>query len=222
MIDQDYYLLSIKGSNKTYTRIENIDSSCLKRKLLCKKEEWYITVPHLSMNVLLKKNIGSVWPDLLSDNQYFEYVIFSDKVYQLLEQAGLSNIRGGIVNIVGEYWEPLTTENKPDYYWVNFDNLNKYEIDWDKSGYKDIKICSECRAKRFDISKTMDYMLANPANPLFLEQKLRENEILFTVEQRFTQIFFTNNFLQMIRENKLTNFRFQNMAHGLRSKILKT
>lgn len=176
--------------------------------------------PAGDLSVKLGTTRARTWPDLLACGDYPCFVI-SERFLKSLLDCGLQVILGGRVNFTGKNESGLSLEIAPQYYWVDGERSCAGKMDFDASGYVDVRFCPKCGVRSNDISQTYDKQHANPAPGQIFEYDELSGLDLFTTDLSPTAFYCTERVLDCVRRKKLINVGLIPAEQGVIGKPLE-
>jgi hypothetical protein len=209
--EEVFYKIELLKSKKMYPRIAEIISG-LKRIDYCKSEQAFYWIPYEKIFVNLFKKIGEEWPDLLSDYHWEQYLILSERTFDIIQENGLPNCKGFKVEIMEPYPEKLLKKDKPDYFVVDGLQLIGAEIDYEKSGLPNYTFCKECGTLRINVDDVINQINNGEKYPTVFKEDSWNGKMLFTVgDEKGYSYYCSEKFLEVVKKNKLTNLRFKTL-----------
>jgi len=176
--------------------------------------------PTGDLQVRLGKTRARVWPDLLACGDYPCFVI-SERFLNAMRQCGVHVVLGGRVDFVGPNESGLSLEDAPQYYWVDGERCRAAKMDFEASGYVDVRFCPDCGVRSNDISRTYDRQHADPPPGTVFEYDDTSGLDLFTTDLAPTAFFCTQRVLDCARQHKLINLAFVPVEQGSVGEPLK-
>ena len=87
-------------------------------------------------------------------------------------------------------------------------------MDFDASGYVDVRFCGICANRTDDISLTFNRQRADPPPPTVFEYDEKTGHDLFTTDLSPCAFFCTDRVLEIVKKYKLTNIAFYPCEEG--------
>ena len=172
------------------------------------------------LQVRLGKTRARVWPDVIACGDYPCFVI-SDRFLDAMQECGIRVVLGGRVDFVGCNETGLSLDDAPQYYWVDGSRCRAAKMDFEASGYVDVRFCPECGVRSNDVSRTYDRQHADPAPGKVFEYDSSSGLDLFTTDLAPTAFFCTQRVLDCARQHKLINLAFVPVEEGVVGEPLK-
>lgn len=172
------------------------------------------------LRVRLGRTRARVWPDLLACGDYPCFVI-SERFLNAMQQCGVRVVLGGRVDFVGPNEAGLSLEDAPQYYWVDGERCRAGKMDFESSGYVDVRFCPKCGVRSNNVSLTYDRQHADPPPGKVFDYDDSSGLDLFTTDLAPTAFFCTQRVLDCARQHKLINLAFVPVEHGVVGEPLK-
>jgi hypothetical protein len=176
--------------------------------------------PTGNVQVRLGKTRARMWPDLLACGDYPCFVM-SDRFVAAMHECGLQLRIGGRVEFVGPNVSGLSLEGAPEYFWADGNHSQAAKMDFDASGYVDVRFCPDCGVRSNDISLTYDRQHADPAPGQIFDYDDSSGLDLFTTDLAPTAFFCTSRVYDCARKHKLINIAFRPTEQGIVGEPLK-
>lgn len=155
--------------------------------------------------VELEPDKGVRWPDLLGCGS-LPLLIVSERVLHDWSEYGIGNhIPSNSVKIVGSLPAKLKGVSMPKYFWIDGSKMGGGKLDFDDSGFVDVRICPECGTRTKNISATMRRR-ASGEFPFKLESSSWSGAAVFTTDLSPYAFFCTQKVVACAKEKKHTNF----------------
>jgi len=166
-----------------------------------------------NIEVTLAPRKGTRWPDILGCGSY-PFFIVSDRVLDSWCSEIVSGFSYHKVSITGSIPPKLLNHNIPTYWWLDGQKMQGSLLDFERSGYVGVEICSKCGHISYDINAT--YVCQHSLKfPFVLVKHSWNGSDIFTTNLSSTQFFCTEKVLNLAKKYRLTNFRFLSIEEGL-------
>lgn len=177
--------------------------------------------PAGDLQVRLGKARARMWPDLLACGDYPCFVM-SARFVAAMHECGLQLRIGGRVEFVGPNETGLSVDDAPEYFWADGNQSRAGKMDFDASGYVDVRFCPDCGVRSNDVSRTYDRQHADPAPGQIFVYDDSFGLDLFTTDLAPTVFFCTSRVYDCARKHKLINIAFRPTEQGILGEPLKT
>lgn len=176
--------------------------------------------PTGDLSVRLGRTRARSWPDAVACGDYPCFVV-SEPFVTAMNGCGVDVVLGGSVAFVGPNPSGLSLEEAPQYFWVDGSRCRAGTMDFEASGYVDVRFCPGCGTRSHDISRTYDrqHSLPPPAQTLTYDETSGLD--LFTTDLSPTVFFCTERVLRCSKKHKLTNLAFYPTKKGVMAEPLK-
>jgi hypothetical protein len=134
-------------------------------------------------------------------------------VIKAWEEEGIGTVPHHGVNIIPPYPNKLAAVPAPAYVWIDGSRIRGALVDFDASGFVDVRFCPECGNRTDDIKATYDRQNSKRWPFAFIPGSWQGNKI-FTTDISPTKFFCTDGVLRCATKHKLTNFRFVRAEDG--------
>jgi hypothetical protein len=118
-----------------------------------------------------------------------------------------------------EFVEPnesgLSLDDAPRYFWIEGKRHFAAKMDFEGSGFVDVRFCGECGNRTDNISLTHRRQHADPPPPTIFDYAESSGFDLFTSDLSPTAFFCTNRVFDCARRHKLTNLAFCPVEQGV-------
>ena len=94
-------------------------------------------------------------------------------------------------------------------------------MDFDASGYVDVRFCAACGTRSDDIGATFDRQHADPPPATVFEHDDSLGFDLFTTDLSPMAFFCTDRVLRCASRNRLTNIEFCRVEEGIRAEPIR-
>lgn len=152
------------------------------------------------------------WPDAIGCGHWPLFCV-SKRVVDACHDADIAVVIGGKVGFSGEVRAP---QAPPAYYWVDGSAMLGAKMDFEASGYVDVRFCPECGRRTNDISATYDKQ-HKAVWPQVIREETWNGSHIFTTDLSDTHFFCTQTFLDAAVKHRLRNLRFilsEQGSHG--------
>jgi hypothetical protein len=154
-----------------------------------------------SMEALLDGS-GSKWTDVIGSGER-GFTMVSQRVLEIWEAEGIGTFPVFPVTILPPY--PKKLSDPPMYYRLDHKNIEGAEMDYESSGFVDIKHCPECGFS-YDWNKT-DKLSRFQITPYKLHENTWNGKEIFSII-RSSRICCTEKIVDIAAKYKMTNFEF--------------
>lgn len=170
--------------------------------------------PSGDLRVILGDGRASIWPDLIACGDYPCFVA-SVRFVDAMRESGIRIEEGGRVDFVEPIENGLSLDNSPGYYWLDGRRGHQAgKMDFDTSGYVDVRFCNVCANRTDDITMTSQRQRADPPPPTVFEYDEKTGHDLFTTDLSPCAFFCTERVLEAVKKYKLTNIAFYPCEEG--------
>jgi hypothetical protein len=176
--------------------------------------------PTGNLQVRLGKTRAKVWPDLLACGDYPCFVI-SERFLNAMQSCGVRVVLGGQVEFVEPNRSGLSLEEAPKYYWVDGTLCRAAKMDFDASGYVDVRFCPHCGRRSDNIALTYERRNQEPPPGDVFDYDASLGLDLFTTDLSPTAFFCTDRVLDCVRTHKLVNVALRPVEQGSLGSPLK-
>ena len=164
------------------------------------------------IKVSLELNKGTKWPDVLGCGAE-PLLIVSDRTIRAWRNEKVGEFPMHRVRIIQPYPKKLEGLDPPDYYWIDGKKMRGALLDFEMSGFVDVKFCSLCRNRTDNITTT--YRLQNSkVCPFVFRPNSWHGANLFTTDLSDASFFCTDVLVACATKHSLTNFRFIPVEEG--------
>jgi len=136
-------------------------------------------------------------------------VIYKYDSARHMQECGLQLRIGGRVEFVGPNETGLSLNDAPEYFWADGNPSRAGQMDFDGSGYVEVRFRPDCGVRSNDISRTYDRQHADPAPGQIFDYDDSSGLDLFTKDLAPTAFFRTSRVYDCARRHKLTNIEFR-------------
>jgi hypothetical protein len=163
---------------------------------------------------ILERHKGSKWSDILGCGA-FPFFIVSGKVIESWEKEGIGSFPIHKVIIQSPLPKKLVGTAPPDYYWIDGGKLKGALMDFEASGFVDVKFCPECGTRTNNISATFKRQHSLEVCRYVFRPSSWNGLHLFTTDISDTAFFCTEAVVNCAKKYGLTNFRFIPIDEGI-------
>lgn len=163
--------------------------------------------PKGDLEVQLGRTRARMWPDMIACGSYPCFVV-SDRFVDAMGECGVRLTLGGEVRFVGPNKSGLSLADAPRYFWIDGNRCRAGKMDFEASGYVDVRFCEVCGNRTDDVGKTYDRRHADPPPGDKFEYDESLGFDLFTTDLAPTAFFCTDRVLECARRHRLTNIAF--------------
>jgi hypothetical protein len=163
-------------------------------------------VPFGEVEVLLRRDKGSRWPDVLGCGSWPLFIL-SGRVLRDWESAGIRDLPASPVRIAEPRPKGLRTVPPPDYFWLDGERMSGAELDFEASGFVGVYFCPHCGTRLDDIRATHRRRRSGIWPMAFVRGTWNGSHVL-TTNLSPAYFFCTDLILELARKNRHTNFCF--------------
>jgi hypothetical protein len=128
---------------------------------------------------------------------------------------------GGGVEFVRPGGSRLHLPDSLEYFWVDGGRHRAASVDFERSGFVDVRFCELCGTRMEDMEATYVRRRAEPPPPLVFDYEESLGLDLFTTDLSPTAFFSTDRVLDCVRRSKLTNIQFVPTKDGALGKPIR-
>lgn len=164
--------------------------------------------------VTLADDRARIWPDLIACGDYPCFVA-SGRFVDAMRESGIRIEMGGKVEFTEPIENGLSLDDSPGYFWL--DGRRGHQggrMDFDASGYVDVRFCSVCANRTDDITMTSRRQNADPPPPTVIEYDADKGHDLFTTDLSPCAFYCTERVLEVAKKHGLTNIAFYPCEEG--------
>jgi len=176
--------------------------------------------PSGDLRVRLGRTPATQWPDAIACGDYPCFVVSERFVFALADR-GIRLELGGKVTLLNPAAAGLSPADAPSYFWIDGERHLAGRMDFEASGYVDVRFCPECGTRSDDIERTYDRQHAEPPAPTVFHYDVGLGLELFTTDLAPTAFFCTDRVLACAREHRLTNLAFCPVEEGILAEPVK-
>ncbi len=169
--------------------------------------------PSGDLRVRLGKTRAKFWPDAIACGEYPCFVV-SERFVNAMRECGVRLELGGEVEFVEPNESGLSLDDAPQYYWIDGKQHFAARMNFEASGYVDVRFCPECGVRSDNISMTHRRQHADPPPGTVFDYDETSGLDLFTTDLAPTAFFCTEQVFECARRNKLTNLYFSPVEKG--------
>lgn len=184
---------------------------------VCGKHTGY---PAGDLKVQMGKTRGRIWPDIIACGSY-PCLVVSHQFVNAMRKESIRLVIGGAVLIVHSVENGISLGDAPPYYWIDGKPHLAGKMDFEASGYVDVKFCPMCGNRSDNISLTYDRRHAKPPPPYVFNYDEAKGFDLFTTDLAPSAFFCTDSVYECAKNNKLTNLSFCPTEQGVFGTPLK-
>jgi hypothetical protein len=163
--------------------------------------------PSGDLRVQFGKTRADTWTDIIACGDYPCFVV-SERFVDAMRACGVRLERGGKVGFVEPVLNGLSLDDAPQYYWIDGKRHFAATMDFEASGYVDVRFCPECGTRSDNISATHQRQHSSPPSGDVFDYDASSGHDLFTTDLSPTAFFCTNAVIECARRHRLTNLRF--------------
>lgn len=150
----------------------------------------------------------SRWPDVIGSGAY-PLLIVSNRAKQLVTIKGLAP--ESVFGSVKFSSIPDGSTPPPIYFWVDGRELIGAAVDFEKSGFVDVRFCTECGNRTDNVSATYQKR-RELGSPYIFKSGSWMGHNLFTTDVSPTLFFASEELVHLFKVNNLKNFEFDKIA----------
>lgn len=162
--------------------------------------------PQGDVNILLEKRKGCKWPDILGDGSMSLFTV-SLRVLADWQREGIGPFPVHRAIIKEPYPQKLEGIHPPDYFWLDGKQMLGAKVDFEASGFVDVKFCPECGNRTDNISETDKRQGTKKYGTIFFAETWNGAD-LFTTDISDRHFFCTEKIVECAAKYKHSNFRF--------------
>jgi hypothetical protein len=179
----------------------------------CPECQGPLAQPEGDLQVLLERNKGSKWPDVLGCGAYPLFIV-SERVLEAWRNDKVGEFPiGGRVSFSAPLPKKLERTNPPSYFWLDGAKMLGAKLDFDASGFVGVQFCGTCGRRWDNVKATYDRQHSLPWAYVFVDGTWTGSN-LFTTDLSPTAFFCTERVVETARKHQLTNFRFVPVEEG--------
>jgi hypothetical protein len=163
--------------------------------------------PSGDLKVELGKTRAKMWPDIVACGDYPCFVV-SERFMEAMRACGVRLELGGEVGFVEPILNGLSLRDAPQYYWIDGKRHFAATMDFEASGYINVRFCPECGTRSENISATHRRQRSSPPPGEVFDYDASSGHDLFTTDLSPTAFFCTDAVIECARRHRLTNLRF--------------
>ncbi len=169
--------------------------------------------PSGDLKVVLPKQRGKAWPDAMACGGY-PLLVVSERFVKAMQECGIRLELGGKITFTGPCPRGLSLDEAPQYFWVDGRRHFAGRMDFEASGYVDVRFCEECGYRSDNVAETHRRREGPPPLPYVFEYDASRGHDLFTTDLSPTAFFATDRVLECARKHRLINLRFTPVEAG--------
>jgi hypothetical protein len=149
---------------------------------------------------------GSTWTDIIGNGSEPHFTIVSQRVLEIWEAEGVGTFPAFSITILPPYPKKMT-EPPPTYYRLDYKQMVGAELDFEASGYVDVKYCDACQNYSYD-RKQSDRIRDFKITPYILKKGTWNGANIFRLKFPVGFMFCTEKVVDCAAKHKMTNFEF--------------
>ena len=174
--------------------------------------------PTGDLRVILGSDRARIWPDLIACGSYPCFVA-SGRFVDAMRESNIRIELAGRVDFIEPIENGLSLDDSPGYFWLDGSGPHLAgKMDFDASGYVDVRFCGICANRTDDISLTSDRRRADPPPPTLFEYDAKTGHDLFTTDLSPCAFFCTERVLETVKKYNLTNIAFYPCEEGKKAR----
>ena len=148
---------------------------------------------------------GSKWTDIIGNGSEPHFTIVSQRVLEIWESEDIGKFPAFSVAILPPYKK--MKEPPLMYYRLDYKKMEGAELDFDESGFINLKYCNVCQHYSYDWLQS-DRMANAKITPYVLKEETWNGANIFRPQYPVGYMFCTEKVVDCAFKHKLTNFRF--------------
>lgn len=172
----------------------------------CAKDGRRIERPVGEVEVLLQQGKGVRWPDVLGCGAWPLFIV-SRRVLVDWANAGVQGVVAHPVRIMDPIPKKLRGAPVPDYVWLDGCKMHGANLDFEASGFVDVRFCEECGTRLQDSQATYDRQHSGTW-PMVIVGGSWNGADVFTTDLSPAAFFCTEKVVRCAKEHKHTNVKF--------------
>lgn len=173
---------------------------------LCPKCKGTRDRPAGELQVSLEQKKAKHWPDVLGCGAY-PLLILSSRVLEAWRTEAVGVFPTSRVTFYSPLPRGLEDSEPPAYYWLDGGNMLGARMDFDASGFVDVRFCLTCGRRTDNIPATYERQHSRKSPYAFVPETWT-GQNLFTTDISPTAFFCTERVVECARKHQFTNFRF--------------
>ena len=170
------------------------------------------------IGLILENKKGTKWPDVLGCG-YHPFLIVSDRVVSSWHKEGIGPFPISRAIVRSPLPKKLVGSIPPMYFWVDGKKMYDVKVDYEASGFVDVKFCLECGTRTDDIELTYDRQNSSEYPGIVFRDGTWGGEDLFASDISHAQFFCTETVLEIAKN---TNLRILDLFRLKRKIMLDT
>ena len=162
--------------------------------------------PEGDLQAVLEKGRANKWPDVLGCGAY-PLLVVSSRVLEAWDTERIGVFPTGRVTLLPPFPKGLEGTESPVYYWLDGGRMFGARMDFDASGFVDVRFCSTCGRRTDNISATYERQHSRVWPYKFVEGTWTGLN-LFTTDLSPAAYFCTELVVDCAAKHQHTNFRF--------------
>jgi len=179
----------------------------LKDVMYCDLCKVTIDCPVGTVQVTLQSDKGIRWPDILGCGGGWPLTIVSQRVLSQWREDGIGEFPVDKLEILNPVPKKLPRDQMPEYFWLDGEQMLGAKVDFDASGYVDVRFCPKCGRRTHDISATYDRQHSGVWPIAFVPESWNGANV-FTTDLSPAAFFCTEKVVECARKHRHTNFKF--------------
>lgn len=164
--------------------------------------------------VRLGKKPDGPWPDAMACGDYPAFVA-AKRFVEAMRASGIQLVLGGQVSFANINNGHRSSRDRPTYFWIDGERHLAGNMDFEASGFVNVRFCPECGSRTEDIAATYRRRRSKPAAPFVFVYDDASGLDLFTTDLAPTLFFCNDKVLNCARTNRLINLRFSRVEDGV-------
>jgi hypothetical protein len=170
---------------------------------------WYADGP---VEAFLESGKGVKWADALGCG-HFPFLVLSERAVRAFRDEGLGEFPQHALLIQPPLPKRLAGSEPPRYVWLDGEKMRGASLDFEASGFVDVRFCPECGTRTDNISATFRRQNSG-VHPYAFRPESWDGSNLFTTDLSACAFFCTEAVVDCARKHKLTNLRFVPAEEG--------
>jgi hypothetical protein len=164
------------------------------------------------VEAFLESEKGVKWPDVIGCG-HFPFLILSERALRAFSAEGVGDFPHHAVLIQPPLPKRLVGSDPPRYLWLDGQKMRGALMDFEASGFVDVRFCPECGTRTDNIGATSARQHSRVC-PYAFRSGTWDGSNLFTTDLSHCSFFCTEAVVSCAHKHKLTNFRFVHAEQG--------
>ena len=164
-----------------------------------------------TVRALLDPTKGAKWPDALGCGPLHTV---SERTLEACAAQGIGPFPSFPLELVRPFPKKLSDSEAPKYFWLDGTRMRDGCLDFEKSGFVDVRFCPECGVRSDNISATHRRQRSR-VWPYVIRPGTWKGSDLFTTDLSDAAFFCTEKLVECARKYRLINSRFTPVEAGI-------